>query len=495
MKPRHQISRAAIELIKRFEGYRSKAARLADGRWTIGYGHTLTAREGAEVSEKDAEALLLYDLISVAHTVNELTYTPLNQNQFDALCCFAFNIGLENFRRSSVLRRLNEGQLLQAACGMELWRKADFEGERIVIDALVRRRAAEKTLFLTPMDGWVPAPSPILRPNVDADIAGVVPRQTPVAVRAAMEGVEAIAVRDPAATPPLPSPPDEDEAEPSPAQAAAAAVSYRLQAIFREEPQAATVEEATPEPQPEQAAEPAASPPVDVPPEVAAIEAMVEAPLSSEPEEDPAASQGAAETDGEGEPAWPAGESQSGPVDDLSAPPPPAAMAMGGGGRAFVLTPPEETAEPAVEPQQHEPQHEPRAETGPDLFDRPRAANDALDTPAAPMLGGGASEADIVRLVQEDEARASIMTFEPLPPADQKAGLASLITLAAAGLALFAGGLFWAFNARANEAGLVSPLTVGWVAGILGVALFGLAAYLVLQRLSGEPGDEDDSYN
>ncbi|WP_375267770.1 lysozyme, partial [Phenylobacterium sp.] len=195
MKPRHQISRAAIDLIKRFEGYRAKAARLPDGRWTIGYGHTLTAREGAEVSEKDAEALLLYDLISVAHTVNDLTYTPLNQNQFDALCCFAFNIGLDNFRRSAVLRRLNEGQLLQAACGMELWRKADFEGERIVIDALVRRRAAEKTLFLTPMDGWVPAPSPVLRPNVDADIAGVVPRQTPVAVRAAMEGVEAIAVR------------------------------------------------------------------------------------------------------------------------------------------------------------------------------------------------------------------------------------------------------------------------------------------------------------
>jgi GH24 family phage-related lysozyme (muramidase) len=64
MKPRHQISRAAIDLIKRFEGYRAKAARLADGRWTIGYGHTLTAREGAEVSERDAEALLLYDLIA-----------------------------------------------------------------------------------------------------------------------------------------------------------------------------------------------------------------------------------------------------------------------------------------------------------------------------------------------------------------------------------------------------------------------------------------------
>src|SRR3989338_247541 len=62
MKSRHQVSRAAIELIKSFEGYRRKAAQLPDGRWTIGYGHTLTARQGAEVSEADAEALLMYDL-------------------------------------------------------------------------------------------------------------------------------------------------------------------------------------------------------------------------------------------------------------------------------------------------------------------------------------------------------------------------------------------------------------------------------------------------
>ena len=66
MTPRHQVSKAAVELIKKFEGYRSKAAQLPDGRWTIGFGHTLTAREGAQVSEQDAEALLLYDLIAVA---------------------------------------------------------------------------------------------------------------------------------------------------------------------------------------------------------------------------------------------------------------------------------------------------------------------------------------------------------------------------------------------------------------------------------------------
>jgi len=174
MQARHRVSRAAIDLIKRFEGYRQAAAQLPDGRWTIGHGHTLTARQGAEVSQDDAEALLLYDLIAVAHALNEAVFTPLTQNQFDALASFTFNIGLDNFHQSGVLRRLNEGALIQAACAMELWRKANIGGERIVIDALVRRRACEKALFLTPPgEAWVAAPSPILRPLLDTDADGV----------------------------------------------------------------------------------------------------------------------------------------------------------------------------------------------------------------------------------------------------------------------------------------------------------------------------------
>src|SRR5215471_8163927 len=103
MTPRHRVSPAAIELIKRFEGYRRKAAQLPDGRWTIGHGHTLTAKQGAEVSEADAEALLIYDLIAVSQAVTEQVHAPLTANQFDALCAFAFNIGLDNFARSGVL--------------------------------------------------------------------------------------------------------------------------------------------------------------------------------------------------------------------------------------------------------------------------------------------------------------------------------------------------------------------------------------------------------
>src|SRR5580704_9471476 len=119
MNLRNSVSPAAIELIKRFEGFRRTAAKLEDGRWTIGYGHTRSAREGAHVTEADAEALLAYDLIEVEAVINGLTYTPLTQNQFDALASFVSNIGIEAFRHSSVLRRINEGALLQAGCAME----------------------------------------------------------------------------------------------------------------------------------------------------------------------------------------------------------------------------------------------------------------------------------------------------------------------------------------------------------------------------------------
>lgn len=233
MKARHQVSRNAVTLIKRFEGYRATAAQLSNGRWTIGYGHTLTAREGASVSLQDAEALLLYDLIAVAHAINEHSYTPLNQNQFDALASFAFNIGVENFRHSAVLRRINEGALIQAACSMEMWRKADLAGDRIVIDALVRRRSAEKNLFLTPPEGWIAAPSPVLPPKVDYDASYAVPRQAPAPVTAPLDGDRAEARLDTAA-PLLPVPPDDDE-QPTLSERAAAAVGARLESILPDE--------------------------------------------------------------------------------------------------------------------------------------------------------------------------------------------------------------------------------------------------------------------
>ncbi|ODT85392.1 lysozyme [Phenylobacterium sp. SCN 70-31] len=423
MLSRHRVSRAAIELIKRFEGYRRHAAQLPDGRWTIGYGHTLTAREGAEVSEPDAEALLVYDLIAVQHAVNETLYAPIGQNQFDALCSFAFNIGLDNFRRSQVLKRLNAGAMVQAGCAMELWRKTDFEGERIVLDALVRRRAHEKALFLTPDDGgWAAAPSSVLRPAIDLDALDLVPVRRPVTVEASFEGDKVSLRREPAATdePGIPAePPPDLISEPVAAVTAAAeAVTSRLESIF-----------ADPGREPEAAAE---------------TEAKGGAADAGTPE---------------GEPR---------PEADLAPP-------FG----SF----PEPGLEPATEPGSDTgPALEPRRE--PPRFET--AADAELDIPRAPQGAAFADVLD-APLVNLEVGPSEFIPARPRPaPRPKEPSLALDLLLALLGLAFFGFGLFWGLNWRGDVGGVVTPRMVAWSAGLAGVGFVAVAVFRLLQRLGRE---------
>lgn len=441
MKPRHHVSRTAIELIKRFEGYRRKAAQLPDGRWTIGYGHTLTARQGAEVSEDDAEALLLYDLLAVAKGVNELTFTPLTQNQFDALCAFAFNIGVENFRASRVLKQVNEGALIQAACGMELWRKAEFEGEVILIDALVRRRSAEKTLFLTPPgDAWVAVPSAVLKPGLDLEAEAMVPASPPAPVVTSLEG-EAVRVLREDEPAPRPLPPHGE----SPVTAAAEAVTARLATVFPDEPATPAVEPAA---EPEAEAEP------DVLPEEARPQADFAPPITVDTGGDEAA-------EPEAEP--------------------------------FELVPPTAEADepPELVIEENEPERVVEEPAAPDLFEHPSPANDAraAETPSVDEAEAAARE----RVVIDDTAPYEFIPAPVQPLQRPRDGYLSLVSLAVLGLAFFAGGLFWAVNAQAGveQPAWMSPKVVGALACVAGVGFFSIALFLLLQRL-GQAAERAD---
>jgi hypothetical protein len=169
----------------------------------------------------------------VEAAVNDWVFAPLSPNRFDALVSFAFSIGLKAFRRSNVLRFVNQGALLQAAGAMEMWRRADLEGESVVVDALIRRRAAEKALFLMPVEGWPHSPSPVLKPKLDASAFLAVPRGHVEAVHTPMDGDVARAVRM-AAGGVLEDEPEiaPDEADEwNAASAAAAAVTARLQEL------------------------------------------------------------------------------------------------------------------------------------------------------------------------------------------------------------------------------------------------------------------------
>ena len=229
-----RVTSATIDFAARFEGLRRRAARLPDGRgWTVGYGHSRTARAGVEITEAEARALLAWDLSQAAVVVEAVVFAPLDANAFDALCDFAFNIGEAAFRTCEVARHLNEGRPLRAAAAMEVWRRATVGGDSLVVDAVVRRRAAEKALFLTPAEGFPPAPTPVLRPELDrrltydtdrlaaseeAPVSAVVPLEgedcTPVvaapprsAMTAAAEALSARLSRIGAPAPPLAAPP------------------------------------------------------------------------------------------------------------------------------------------------------------------------------------------------------------------------------------------------------------------------------------------------
>lgn len=162
-----RTSSVGLDLIRSFEGFRETSVRLPDGRWTVGYGHVRTAREGIRISEEDALDLLVHDLGAIEEAFATLIYASLNQNQFDALVSFAFNISLGQFRESKVLEAVNAGDEIGAASAFDGWRKARVNGRMIIVDALVRRRAAEKALFLEPVGRRPTAPTPIVTPILD----------------------------------------------------------------------------------------------------------------------------------------------------------------------------------------------------------------------------------------------------------------------------------------------------------------------------------------
>lgn len=164
-----KTSETGRKLIESFEGlilrtYDDATDRILKdgdtpkGVLTIGYGHTTDAGPpkvtvGQTITKEQADQILATDLGKVEQQVTNLVKVPLNQNQFDALVSFQFNTGA--LGRSSLLNKLNAKDYTGAAQGMMSWTKASQIGPG-PIPGLVRRRQAEKDLFLKPVSN-VPA--------------------------------------------------------------------------------------------------------------------------------------------------------------------------------------------------------------------------------------------------------------------------------------------------------------------------------------------------
>lgn len=145
-----QISNKGINLIKEFEGCELGAYQDSVGIWTIGYGWTQPVdgkpiRRGMTIDRVTAERLLKTGVVQYEQAVNQLVKVAINQNQFDALVAFAYNVGVRSLSTSTLLRKLNAGDTAGAADEFLKWNRAGNQ----VLPGLTRRREAERALFLS----------------------------------------------------------------------------------------------------------------------------------------------------------------------------------------------------------------------------------------------------------------------------------------------------------------------------------------------------------
>jgi lysozyme len=156
-----QISQKGLDLIKKFEGlyltaYLDPAKILTIGYGTIRYPNGKKVQWGDEITEQQAEAYLLDESIKFAQRVERLVTVPLNQNQFDALVSFCYNLGDGALAQSTLLRELNQKNYSEAAAQFPRWNKATVNGVLTVLPGLVTRRAEEKALFESTETGGTP---------------------------------------------------------------------------------------------------------------------------------------------------------------------------------------------------------------------------------------------------------------------------------------------------------------------------------------------------
>ena len=143
------VNDAGVRLVQEFEGCKLEAypdPGTGGEPFTIGWGSTgPDIGPGTVWTQEEADARFLDDLTKFGDGVDRLVRVPLTDNQFAALVSFAYNVGLGALAGSTLLRKLNAGDYQGAADQLPRWKK----GGGRVLPGLVRRRAAERELFLS----------------------------------------------------------------------------------------------------------------------------------------------------------------------------------------------------------------------------------------------------------------------------------------------------------------------------------------------------------
>ena len=147
----NQLSSNGLDFIKSFEGFSASPYRDSVGVPTIGYG-TIMYPDGTrvtmnddDITEDQALQYLGFEVNKKTHSINGMVTSTVNQNQFDALVSFAYNLGSGALHGSTLLKLVNQSDFDAAANEFPKWNHAGGA----VIAGLTRRRAAERELFLT----------------------------------------------------------------------------------------------------------------------------------------------------------------------------------------------------------------------------------------------------------------------------------------------------------------------------------------------------------
>jgi lysozyme len=146
-----KTSQRGINLIKQSEGFRDRMYIDASGLPTIGYGTLIdSAKEEylktAIITEADGEALLKIDLINIEKGINNLVKPYINQNQFDALASFCYNLGVGNLKKSTLLKKINTNPADPNIMSEFMkWNRAKGK----VLSGLTYRREAETRLYFS----------------------------------------------------------------------------------------------------------------------------------------------------------------------------------------------------------------------------------------------------------------------------------------------------------------------------------------------------------
>jgi len=138
-----KISKEGLALIKKFEGCELKAYQDSVDVWTIGFGHTKDVKEGDEINQEHAEFMLDEEMPEYEGYINNMVKVPLEQNQFDALCSWVYNLGPTNLKNSTLLTVLNQERYKEVPQEIKRWNKAGG----VVLNGLIVRRQAEALLF------------------------------------------------------------------------------------------------------------------------------------------------------------------------------------------------------------------------------------------------------------------------------------------------------------------------------------------------------------